>query len=135
MDLLKRFGKIYTFPGTEISLKDNFKELVTRTRRLPGANGGYDDLGSERSLSEVGSVRADFWLFFNDEADATRKMDEIGKMADAGVQLLYKQPQDTSLQERYCWARLDNLDYQQAAKDQPHKRLKVSLIFQVSDPF
>jgi hypothetical protein len=136
MDVLTRFGDIYTFPADQqLNLSDNFGDLVTRTRRLPGADGGFDDLGDGRGLSEIGSVRADLWLFFDDIADATAKMEAIQAMADWGVQRLFMQPMDISKAERWCWARVDNINIPQSSKDQPHKRIRVQLTFQVSDPF
>lgn len=135
MDLLKRFGNIYTFPQSQINLSTNFGELITRTRRLPGADGGYDDLGDGRGLSEIGSLKTDFWLFFGSREDATAKIEAIKKIADAGVQRLFMQPMDHDMPERWCFARLNNMSIPQDAKNQPHKRAKVSMTFQVSDPF
>lgn len=135
MDLLTRFGNIYTFPNSQINLSTTFGELVTRTRRLPGVDGGFDDLGDGRGLSEIGKVKSDFWLFFDNRADASAKTDSIKRIADAGVQRLFMQPIDRNMPERWCFARLNNINIPQAAKDQPHKRAQVSLTFQASDPF
>lgn len=135
MDLLKRFGNIYIFPNTQINLNTNFGDLVTRTRRLPFADGGYDDLGDGRGLSEIGSIKTDYWLFFESREDATSKIDAIKKMANAGLQRLFMQPMDHDMPERWCFARLNNMSIPQDAKNQPHERVKVSLTFQVSDPF
>lgn len=135
MDLLKRFGDVYTFPADQLNISDNFADLVTRTRRVAGADGGFDDLGDGRSLSEIGSVRADFWLFAESAADARTQIEAIEKMADAGVQRLYMQPMDISKAQRWCWARVDNIAIPQNAIDQPHKRIRAQLTFQVSDPF
>jgi hypothetical protein len=135
MDLLKRFGTVYTFPDSQISLSDNFGELVTRAKRLPGANGGFDELGSGRGLSEIGSIRSEFWLFFNNRADATAKIDAIQRMADVGVQRLFMQPTDREQTERWAWARLDNINIPLNAKEQPHKRVRVQLVYQATDPF
>lgn len=133
MDLLKRFGRLYTFPVEQASYSDNFAELATKTRRLPGMHGGFDDLGYERGLSEIGSIRADFWLKFANLTEATTKLDEFRRMTDYGVQLLYKTTQDG--QQRWTWARVDNISTPQAVRDLPHNQIKASIIFQASDPF
>lgn len=133
MDLLKRFGNLYNFPAEQVSYSDNFAELATKTRRLPGMHGGFDDLGNARGLSEIGSIRADFWLSFDNLTEATEKLDEFRRMSEYGVQLLHKTAQDGS--KRWTWARVDNISTPQNVKDQPHKRMKASIIFQASDPF
>jgi len=141
MNILKRFvsvttGDTYTFPlNAQIYFDDNFRQLLTRTRRLVGADGGFDELGDGRGLSEIGSVRAAFWLKFSNNADATDQLLDFGAMADWGVGRLYMQPTDTSLAERFCWARIDHINMPHNVQDLPHKRQRVEAIWQVSDPF
>lgn len=134
MKVLKQFGDIYTFPDTQISYNDNFRELLTRTQRVPGGHGGFDQLGDERGLSEVGSVQAAFWLEFNSEAEAAEMMDTIGLINDAGVQRLFMQHYGT-MPLRWCWARLNNQQQAQSVLNMPHKRQRVPLSFEISDPF
>lgn len=134
MKLLRRFGSLYTFPDSQIALSDNFGDLVTRTRRLPFAHGGFDELGQGRGLSEIGNVRADLWLHFSGAGEAKTKLDELRALADYGVQRLIMLPDDGGT-ERWCMARLSSVQTPQDAHNVPHKRQKVQLTFQVSDPF
>lgn len=140
MNILKRFvgpqGQTYTFPlDSQINFHDNFSQLLTRTKRLPGADGGFDELGDERGMSEVGTVQASFWLKFTNNADASDQVLDFKAMADYGVGRLFMQPTDLSLGERFCWARIDHLNAAQNVQDLPHKRQKVEAIWQVADPF
>lgn len=134
MNILKRFGD-YTFPENQISYSDNFRDLVTRTQRLLGAHGGFDALGYRRGLSEIGMVRAEFWLHFDNPSDATEQLDAIALMNDWGVRRLVMQPTDPSLGTRWCWARVNNQQASANVQDLPHRRMRVPLVFQVVDPF
>lgn len=135
MYVLTKFGSVYTFPTSQISVVDNFAELVTRTKRLPGAGGGFDELGDQRGLSEVGSIQADFWLHFTGRGDEQTQLEAIRKMADSGVLPLYMRPTDPTLSERWTRARLSSLSSPFNARDVPHKRVRVKLAFQASEPF
>jgi hypothetical protein len=137
LNTLKRFGKgsnLYTFDG-QVNLSDNFGDLVTRTSRLPGTDGGFDELGDGRGLSEIGKVTAEFWMLFASPAAATAQLDTFRRMADWGVQRLFVQPTDPSVNERWCWARINAITHSFATKDMPHKRLRLKAVWQVSDPF
>lgn len=138
MDSLLRFGagsELYTFDTTkQISLRDNFRDVVTRTSRLPGLPGGFDEYGSGPAPTEIGNVQAVFWL----EADTLQAMESakrsVNAMAAFGLKRLYKQPLDTTQDERYCEARISSIDYTESAKDVPHRRLRVQVNFQVANP-
>ena len=139
MKVLTQFGytspKLYTFPRTEVNYRDNFGELVTFTGRMPGADGGFDELGFSRSLHEVGTVQAEFWLHYNTLSEASSKLEDLQEMANWGKQLLFMQPSDISLDTRWTWARLDNIYAPENVRDLPHKRLRVKVTFQCADPF
>ena len=137
MDTLVRFGagnQVYTFEqNQQISLRDNFRDVVPRTTRLPGLSGGFDEFGSGAAPGEIGNVQVMFWIFADSEAEMKAKKDEFGAMADWGVYRLYKQPMDGS-PERYCEARLNSAEISETSADQPHKRNRVQLNFQVANP-
>lgn len=138
MNVLKRFvrgGRTYTFPlDSQVSMTDNFGELVTRTTRLPGADGGFDELGDERGLQEIGNVSAEFWLHFTGKTDATNQRDAFLEMADFGVGRLYMQPTDAGEGERFVWARVNNINIPFNVQEVPHKRLRAQISFQCSNP-
>lgn len=140
MKTLKQFGfaspYLYSFPqADQISYNDNFAELVTRTTRMPGAHGGLDEYGSERSPHEVGTISTDFWLHYDSLAEAVSKLEAFRQMGDWGKQLLYMLPVGQNQTARWCWARVDNISSPQNVKDMPHQRQRTKIVFQASDPF
>ena len=139
MDTLLRFGTgstIYEFtPDNQVSLSDNFGNAVPQTTRLPGVSGGLDEYGRGIAPTEIGNVSVTFWLFFSSTADKTAKLDALKTMQSWGVQRLFKQSSDNNADERYCDARINNIRTPENAKDLPHERIRVSINFQVSNPF
>lgn len=138
MDTLLRFGsgnQVYTFtPDYQIMLKDNFRNLVPNTTRLPGLDGGLDEYGTNPAPSEIGNVQVMFWLFATSNTEMTAKKRALGALSSWGVKRLYKQPLDTSQTEVYCDARVNSIDYGETSRDQPHLRQRVQLNFQVANP-
>lgn len=140
MKTLSQFGfaspQLYSFPtDAQVSYNDNFAEIVTRTNRMPGADGGLDEYGNERSPHEVGTISAEFWLHYDSPDEETSKLEAFRQMGDWGKQLLYMQPTGQRGTERWCWARVNNINTSQNANDVPHKRQRAKIIFQASDPF
>lgn len=137
MNILKRFGsgsRLYTFPtDAQVSYSDNFASLVTKTVRLAGVNGGFSNLGSGRGLSPIGTVRADVWLTFTDNIDATDKVNSLRQMADWGLQPLWRKPLNGP--EQFCMARITDIPKQEDVHNLPHKRMKIPVTFEVPDPF
>lgn len=136
MHTLTRFGigsTVYTFDtSAQISYQDNFASLINRTARLPGVSGGISQIGSGRSLKEVGTVRADIWLHFGDAVEWSDKLTSLRQMADWGVLPLYRQPMVGA--EQWCWARLTDIQIPMDVRNVPHLRLKAQISFEVSDP-
>lgn len=137
MNVLKRFvwrGNTYLFPATQISYRDNFRNVTPATSRLPGISGGYDDYGTDAAPSEIGQVQAYFWLEAATVAAMTTALDEIGAMAAWGAGKLYMQPTDTDAAERWCRARVNAVDWSHNASDVPHRRVRVQVNFQAAYP-
>jgi hypothetical protein len=140
MHILKRFGetgssKVYGFPANQLSYLDNFGDLVTKTSRLAFSNGGLDELGSGRGLSEIGNVQAEFWLHFDSDDDADEQIDGIRSMNDWGVQRLFMQPHNQDSDERWCLARINDISGGQNVRDMPRDRQRMKVTFQVANPF
>jgi len=140
MIILTQFGETgssqaYGFPLTQCSYLDNFGDLVTKTNRMAFANGGFDELGTGRGLSEIGSVQAEFWLHYDSYEDATDKLDAFRQMNDWGVQRLFMQPIDQAATERWCLARVNDISNGMNVQNMPHKRQRIKVTFQVADPF
>lgn len=139
MKTLTKFGfssPQYVFPeSSQISYLDNFTQLVTRATRMPGAHGGFDELGYGRTLHEIGSISAEFWLKDLTVSEMSAALDDFLQMTDWGKQILYMQPSDSGLDERMCFARVDDISYNQNVKNVPHKQLKIKVVFQVAEPY
>jgi len=141
MDVLTRFGsgglggRVYTFaPDNQISLSSNFANLVTRTERIPGANGGFGSYRDEALSSEIGSVSYSFWLYYDSMAEGKSARESLMAMADWGLQRLWMQPMGGGA-GRWCWAVVNNITSNWNAQDMNHKRQRVTITFHVPDPF
>lgn len=146
MDTLIRFGSgrnLYTFnPNHQISLRDNFNNLVQRSTRLPGLSGGLNEYGVAPAPRPVGDVSMTFWLFADESLPVDQQQEQmyllkqqVAQMSTFGVTRLYKQPTDSSQTLRYCEASVSNIRYTENSADQPHARLRVQINFQVTNPF
>lgn len=138
MDSLLRFGagsELYTFvEARQVSLRDNFRDVVPRTTRLPGVQGGFDDLGWGRAPAEIGNVQVTFWVMADSAAEMAAALEAVGKMATWGVKRLYKRSQDGARREMWCEARVNSIDYTQSAANMAHMRQRVTINFQVVNP-
>ena len=138
MDILTRFGagaQLYEFgQANQISLRDNFRNVVPKTTRLPGVSGGFDEYGALPAPGEIGNVQVVFWVHAENVAEMTTLKDALGQLASWGVKRLYKQPVDTEQGQRYCEARINSIDYTDSVRDMPHLRQRVTMNFQVANP-
>ena len=145
MDTLIRFGagsQLYEFvPARQITLRDNFRDLVQQATRLPGLSGGINEYGTGPSPRAIGNVQTVFWLSVDEnlapDAQAVQMQalkSEVAKMSSFGVKRLYKQPMDTSLDQRYCEASISSISYTETSAEQPHARLRVQVNWQVTNP-
>ena len=139
MDTLLRFGsgsQLYTFdPEDQIQLRDNFRNVVPRTSRLPGLSGGFDEYGKAPAPSEIGNVSITVGYEASSPADMEDKKIAIGAMRAFGKKRLYKQPVDPTADERYCEARINSIDFNEAVGDRPERYMIFTISFQVDNPF
>ena len=137
MDTLKTFGigdELYTFEATrQVSLRDNFRDVVARTSRLPGLAGGYDEYGSQAAPEEIGNVQCVFWLEADTLVSMRSKLDALAAMESWGKKLLVKQPMGSAV-ERFCWARVNDIGLPMNVRDVPHQRIRIEVNFQVDNP-
>lgn len=126
----------YTFPTfTGQALDDNFKDLLARTTRLPGVDGGLDEFGSGRAPSAVGNVSYSFVLVSTTREGMQAKLDELGQMAGWGVGSLWYQPTDAAQATRWTWARVNRISDPQRLEGHSDLFMRVSVNFQASSPF
>ena len=139
MDTLLRFGsgtQLYTFdPTDQKQLRDNFRNVIARTNRMPGLSGGYDEYGKGIAPAEIGNVLYSFLYEASSEADMQAKKEALGRMKTFGKKRLYKQPVDDTLTERYCEARVNSIDFTETSGKRPEKRLEFTVNFQVDNPY
>ena len=145
MDTLVRFGagaQLYTFvPSNQISLRDNFRDLVQQATRLPGLSGGVNEYGTGPSPRAIGNVQAVFWLLADESLPPDEQAKQIqalksdvATMSSYGVKRLYKQPADATEAQRYCEASISSISYTETSAEQPHARLRVQVNWQVTNP-
>lgn len=134
MDSLVRFGQYNFTQKNQVSLRDNFRDVVPRTTRLPGLSGGFDEYGQDAAPLEIGNVQVVFWMHADSIEEMETLKQDIGKLPSYGVTRLYKQPLDSGQGERYCEARANSVDYHERASQQPHRRMQVTVNFQAANP-
>lgn len=132
MTRLLSFGD-YQFRDTGVSLSWNFANLVTRTGRLPGVDGGFDEYGDERAPSEIGKIQATMWLKAFTAAEMTAARDAVAGMAAMGVQSLVIEPYRGGA-VRSCRARLDAFTHTETYAQFPMQRQRITLNFQAAYP-
>ena len=134
------FGS-YTFPPG-VAISDNFGNVVTRTQRLPGLSGGFDNYGDGMAPTQIGNVTISFPLYYqwaqreyseSDYLDAMKiARDAIREMVTFGVQLLIKPVGNGG--SRWCWARVNNIPLSENEDRHTRLRQNFTLNFQASDP-
>lgn len=124
----------YLFPDTQGSYSDNFLNTVTRTTRLPGLSGGFDELGIGPAPSEVGNISLGFWLIGSNVQEMQQMKDELRGLATFGVRQLVLQPIDPTSEPRTCYARVSNISMSENAENCDELFTKVSVNFQVPYP-
>ena len=134
---LVRFGlgsHMYTFPDTLQEYRDNFGDCVPHTRRLPGMDGGFDQFGDEAAPIQIGKVTQAWFLVAETRPEMDALRDAVWAMAAWGKALLWMQPTDPSEAERFCWARVNNI--QMPKREHEHTDLfqRVVTVWQVDDP-
>lgn len=135
---LVRFGfgtRMYTFPGTLQGYSDNFTDVVPRTVRLPGLSGGFDQYGDDEAPAEIGKVQQQWMLVATDREDMDALRDDVRAMKSWGKAVLWMQPTDPDEPERFCWARLNNLNLARREHDHTDLWQPVAAIWQVDSPY
>jgi phage-related protein len=124
---------LYNFPRTQTQLRDNFSDMVPRTVRVPGADGGFDQFGEGKAPSEIGNVSVTFEQYV--EATPMQDMrDAIRQMAAWGVLPLVMI--DADAEERFCYARVNSIVMTIAPNDPVGQtKLIATVDFQVAEPY
>lgn len=134
--LLVRFvagARSYAFPA-QVSMSDNFGDLVQRTQRLPGLSGGWRHYGNNPSPAEIGNVRVSFWL-------KAERPDQLQAMLDAlyvtrtyGLGRLYIRPLGADVL-RWVDCEVSSIQTPMSVRQRPDLLRQVQMTFQAPDPF
>lgn len=134
---ITRFGdgdESFTFDAGGVFLQttsNNFSDLVTNTSRLPALDGSFDEYGLDKAPQESGFVRLTLKAKAAALADPDSLRDNLRAIARWGVRKLYMNTD--AGQERFCFARLNNLSLPRQDASSP-LIFTASLTFQVSYP-
>ncbi len=123
----------YTFPGNGLKFSPTFGDVVTRTGRLPGLDGGFDEYGKGQAPNEVGNITLSFTLIATTRSAMQAKRDAVLALAAVGKQELRWKPAGFT-EFRFCNARVNNIRMPQDPSGQTDLWQPVSMNFQVSDP-
>jgi hypothetical protein len=123
----------YTFPVDGLSINDNFGDVVTKTSRLPGLSGGFDEYGSGQAPNEVGNVSISFVLVAQTRSAMQAMRDAVKALERKGQQELRWMPEGFT-EYRFCNARISNIRIPQRPSEHTDLHQPVSINFQVSDP-
>ena len=72
----------YTFPTTQSQIRDNFSDMVPRTVRIPGADGGFDQFGENKAQSEIGVVSVTFEQYADSRDSLPAEVAELSQAID-----------------------------------------------------
>ena len=116
------------------SWDDNFTKLQKRSRALPGAHGAFDEYGGGTADAQEGRVNVEYYLRVDCADDMTEHLDALRRFSRLGKGKLFMQPANADESERFCYARL--LDIQDPHNYDAHTEyhMRVQLRFAISDP-
>ncbi len=115
------------------SLRDNFRDAVPRTTRLPGLSGGFDQFGSQAAPSEIGRVDMTCTVVAESRDDMQAKLDALGKLNYYGKRKLYHTPQGSNT-IRWTWARVNSISIPRQIDQHTDLFQTVPITYQCPDP-
>lgn len=122
-----------TYPITLLQdMQDNFGDTVPRTRRIVGADGGFDEFGTGPAPAEIGNIQAQLILFVTDTTQMTAKMDNLRKLARGSKGWLFMEVEDGTV--RHCLARVNNISTPVSEETHSGYLIRARVAFQASDP-
>lgn len=131
MTILKFAG--YDFGALIEDFDTNFGEGAPETRRLPGVDGGWSDLGDDAAPTPPGRVTFAFWLVADDRDEMDAKRNAVRALANLGLRRLEYTSLDEQIGTLYCYARAisPRLPEQKHRHTDLHQR--VQMVFEVPD--
>ena len=112
--------------------QDNFANVVPRTRRVIGSDGGFDEFGTSPAPAEIGNLQAQIVLRVNTQSDMTAKMDNLRKISRGSKGFLYMQMEDDTI--RWAKARVNSISTPVSETTHSEYIIRARLAFQLSAP-
>lgn len=128
-------SETYTFPTnvTNQDFRTNFKNLLTKASRIPGASGGVDEYGIGRSPSPVGNIQFSIYLTTQSKASMQGLRDALNEIADWGVGIL---TDNLNGVDRWALCRVSDISMSEERQDTKYNLWqKAQLSFQAAEPF
>jgi hypothetical protein len=97
-----RFGR-YVFADTGTSARSNFGDLVARSTRVQGLDGGFDEDGNARASSEIGNGALSMVIKDTTATAQRQAVDALLKMAAFDKTTLWQLPMDASDYPNSMW--------------------------------
>ena len=133
MDSVISFGDHDFTPANQVSFPDVFASMTTKSTPIFGVDGGFDVFGNERSPVKVARLRLSLWLH-GTQSDMDSQRRALAALTVKGKQQLTIAPSGGIARNRYCNARLMNLQMPQTVKKRPDIRQFVNMMFEVNNP-
>jgi len=111
----------------------NFADGAPQTRRIPGVDGGFSDLGDEAAETPPGSLTLGFWLVADTRSEMDALRDEVRALEGYGLQRFDYTSLDGALGTRHCFARVTSTRMSRIESKHTNLHQKVSLTFEVPD--
>lgn len=111
----------------------NFSEGAPETRRLPGSDGGWSDLGEGPAPTPPGRVTFSFWLVANNRSEMDAKRDAVRALAGLGLRRLEYTSLDEQIGTRYCYARATSPRLPEQKHRHTDLQQRVSMVFEVPE--
>ncbi len=125
---------VYNFPNTVNQFEADLSRFVKRSDPLPGVSGGYDRYGYGAAPAEPGRVVVRYFVSGATAAAVSAQIDAAQAMLNWGKQKLYYQPFDAGARQRWTWAAVSAVEWEDEARRLPHKQQEIKVTFEVPTP-
>lgn len=133
MRRLLSFGT-YQFKDQASNFTDNFRDTITRTVRLPYADGGFDQIGRALAPLAIGKVQVGYWLLAHNAADMLVQKDGLKALTSQPIKQLFVAQDADSQVPRFTWARISHMNVNEDAEDRGDLWQFANIFFHCPDP-
>ena len=116
------------------NVRDNFGNLMRASKRMLMMSGGFDGWGISKTPNEVGSVQLDLKMKSMTRNGMQTYRDALRVMERYGLTKLYYQEKDSTQRERFCYARVTDVQMTQDIENHSDLHQKVQISWEVPYP-